>query len=88
MPSFKTISVTTSNVSPGAERTFEGVVDVLGERSVYFEGENGEKVVYRSVPVALEGELIQKKLELVESLSNVDEEIGEMWVDLLLCLSW
>ena len=65
----------------GAERTFEGIVDVMGERSVYFEGQNGENVVYKSVPTALEGELIKKKLELVESLSNVDEEIGEMWVD-------
>ena len=53
----------------------------MGERSVYFEGQNGENVVYKSVPTALEGELIKKKLELVESLSNVDEEIGEMWVD-------
>ena len=62
----------------GAERTFEGIVDVLGERSVYFEGSNGENVVYKDLPTSLEGELIAKRLELVESLSNVDDEIGEL----------
>ena len=51
---------------------------MLGERSVYFEGENGENVVYKDLPTSLEGELITKRRELVESLSNVDEEIGEM----------
>jgi len=64
----------------GAERSFEGLVDVLGERSVYYEGDYGENVVYRDLPTSLEGQLIAKRLDLIESLSNVDEEIGELYL--------
>ena len=71
-----THTITCGN-SAGAHREFEGVVDILGERAVYFEGPNGEDVVYRDVPTPLEGQIIGRRTELIECLSNVDEELGE-----------
>ena len=61
----------------GVEKTFEGIVDILGERCIHFEGKSGDEVVYRDLPTKWEGELITRRMDLVESLSNVDEEIGE-----------
>ena len=70
----------TTSPSPGKERDFEGIVDVLGARCVYFEGAAGENVVYKDLPTSMEGEIIERRNELIECLSNVDEELGERCV--------
>ena len=46
---------------------------------MYFEGASGEEVVYRDIPTPLEGQISGKRTELIESLSNVDEELGERY---------
>lgn len=64
----------------GAEKDFEAVIDVLEGKAVYFEGYGGENMVEKSFPVRYEEELIKRRQEIVECLSNVDEEIGEMYL--------
>ena len=34
----------------GAEDTFEGVIDLIKMKAVYFEGDKGEIVVYKDIP--------------------------------------
>ena len=63
----------------GIEKDFNAVVDILGERVVSFEGDSGEILKYHDVPTAFEGDLITRRTELIECLSNVDDEIGERY---------
>lgn len=63
----------------GAEREFEAVIDVLEGKALYFEGYGGETMVEKSFPVSYEEEVIKRRQDLVECLSNVDEEVGELY---------
>jgi len=64
----------------GLENEHRGVVDLL-ENCVYtFEGEKGEKVVTSPVPLEYESQVQNKKLELVEKLADVDEEVADLFL--------
>ncbi|XP_018008365.1 elongation factor G, mitochondrial-like [Hyalella azteca] len=65
----------------GLEGDCEGVVDVLTGKALYFEGTNGEKVREGEVPEHLQELLQQRRHELIEAVSNADEEIGEMFLE-------
>ena len=65
----------------GLESKFKGVVDVLEERAVYYDGPYGEEIREEAVPEEYLPELKKRRQELIESLSNVDEELGEMFLD-------
>lgn len=65
----------------GLESKFKGIVDVLEEKAIYFEGPYGEEVVEREIPEEYMAECKKKKQELIEALSNVDEELGEMFLN-------
>ncbi|RNA01616.1 Elongation factor mitochondrial [Brachionus plicatilis] len=65
----------------GLESKFKGIVDVIEEKAIYFDGDCGEILREEPVPNEYKDELKKKKQELIESLSNVDEELGEMFLD-------
>jgi elongation factor G len=65
----------------GVESKFKGIIDVLEEKAIYFEGPLGEEIIEKEIPDEYRAELNKKKQELIESLSNVDEELGEMFLD-------
>merc|ERR1712054_323265 len=65
----------------GVEATHYGVVDVITEEAIYFEGDNGEKETRTEVPPAQVEELQQKRQELLESLVDLDDEFGEKYLE-------
>ena len=65
----------------GAEGDFEGIVDVVGMRAIYFDGRAGETVRYEDeIPEAVRARAEAARAELVERLADVDEEIGEAFL--------
>lgn len=65
----------------GLEKECEGVVDIVHEKALYFEGTTGEEIREAEVPEYLQPLLQQRKRELIEAVSNGDEEIGEMFLE-------
>ena len=64
----------------GLEEKFEGVVDIVARRSVQFSGEKGTTITRGEVPAGLVAEVEEKRLELIERLAEVDEEIGDLFL--------
>ncbi len=64
----------------GAEAEFKGVVEVLTGRAIYFDGASGEILRYEECPENLKALVEEKRVELMDRLADVDEEIGEMYL--------
>ncbi|KAJ2386780.1 Elongation factor G, mitochondrial, partial [Coemansia sp. RSA 2603] len=65
----------------GAEDAFEGVVDVLKQKAVYYKGARGEDIVYADIPSHLTETVHAAREELIATLAEVDDEIGELFIE-------
>lgn len=66
----------------GVEDEFKGVVDLVYWRSIYNEGYKGSDVVVKEeIPESVLGLAKEKRTELIEQLAEVDEEIGEIFLN-------
>ena len=62
----------------GAEHDFEGVVDLLREEALYFDGDNGEDIRREPVPAAMVAEVKAARQHLLESVSMYSDEMMEL----------
>ena len=66
----------------GLEDQHEGVVDLVNLRSYRFEGDMGTEVAETSeIPAHLADVVRERRAELVEALAEVDDEIGELFLE-------
>ncbi|XP_033104214.1 elongation factor G, mitochondrial-like isoform X2 [Anneissia japonica] len=65
----------------GLESNSQGVVDLIERKAIYYEGELGQTVTFGEVPQNLLEEVEEKRKRLIEAVSNVDDELGEMFLD-------
>ncbi len=61
----------------GLEDKFQGVVDLVSMKSLYFEGQNGEKVRSGKIPDHLLEEAMDKREELIDAASMFSDELME-----------
>jgi len=61
----------------GKEDDFTGVIDLITEQAIYFDGEKGEKVRYEAVPADMVDEVKEARHALLESLSMYSDELME-----------
>jgi len=59
----------------GAEESFCGVVDLLTERAIYFEGELGQKPREEEIPAELLTIAEEQRAILVEQIAELDDEV-------------
>ncbi len=64
----------------GLEEQFEGVVDLLKMKANYFDGPNGENVREEEIPEGLKEEANYRRLQIVESLADYDDNIAEKFL--------
>jgi elongation factor G len=64
----------------GLEAVHEGVVDLVEEHAITFDGENGENVIFGDIPDDMKDLVEEKRLELIERLADVDDEIAELFL--------
>jgi elongation factor G len=64
----------------GLEAIHEGVIDLIEQRSIRFEGEKGEILVYGDIPEDMMGLVEEKRLELIERLADADDEVAECFL--------
>jgi elongation factor G len=54
----------------GAESAFSGIVDLIEERAIYYDGEDGLEVRIEDIPVDMRAEAKERKAELIGSFSS------------------
>ncbi|CAK8541339.1 unnamed protein product [Lathyrus sativus] len=64
----------------GLEDDFKGLVDLVKLKAYYFHGSNGEKIVIEDVPSDMEALVAEKRRELIETVSEVDDILAEAFL--------
>jgi elongation factor G len=62
----------------GLEHKFEGVVDLLREEALYFDGENGENVRREPVPADMVADVKAARQHMLETVSMYSDEMMEL----------
>ena len=68
-------------VNIGIENGLEGVVDLVNMEALYFDGDSGEVVRKDEIPENLRDLCLEKKLELIGTLAELDEKMEEYYMD-------
>ncbi|XP_008307904.1 elongation factor G, mitochondrial [Cynoglossus semilaevis] len=69
------------NIPMGLEGNMHGIIDLIQERSTYFEGPFGQSIRYDEIPAEFRAEAADRRQELVECVANADEILGEMFLE-------
>ena len=73
-PAFITIPI-------GLEDKFEGVIDLIDMRAIYFDGPNGEELRYAEIPIHLRNDSERYREELLEAASMFSDELAEAYLE-------
>jgi elongation factor G len=65
----------------GAENTFKGIVDLLGNRAFLYHDDLGQNIEETSIPAELVEEAAARRMELVEAIAETDEELTLRYLD-------
>lgn len=65
----------------GLEGEHKGVIDLVEEKALYFEGECGLEVRVDQVPADMVAECKERREELIEHLSDADETMGDIFLE-------
>ncbi|EOX96370.1 PREDICTED: elongation factor G-1, mitochondrial [Theobroma cacao] len=65
----------------GLEENFQGLIDLVQLKAYYFHGSNGEKVVAEEIPADMEAIVAEKRRELIEMVSEVDDKLAEAFLN-------
>src|SRR4051812_35912655 len=65
----------------GAESNFQGVIDLIDRKAIYFDGENGEDLRYEPVPADMVEATERARQGLLEALSMVSDQIMELLLE-------
>ncbi|XP_036299983.1 elongation factor G, mitochondrial [Pipistrellus kuhlii] len=65
----------------GLEGDFKGIIDLIEERAIYFDGDFGQIVRYGEIPAEFRAAAADHRQELIESIANSDEQLGEMFLE-------
>ena len=68
------------HVPVGLEDKHDGVVDLVRNEAVTFSGPNGSDIVVNPVPESLAPLVARKRKELIETVAEVDETLGEIFL--------
>lgn len=65
----------------GLEGDFKGIIDLIEERAIYFDGDFGQIVRYEEIPAEFRAAAADHRQELIECVANSDEQLGEMFLE-------
>lgn len=65
----------------GAEDHFEGVIDLVKQKALYWIDENGETIIEKEIPELYNAEAHEWRMKLMETLAESDEQFFEYFLD-------
>ena len=69
------------NIPIGIEDKFEGVIDLIQMKAVYFEGDHGQYVTLKNIPENLKKQSEQWRKLLIEKVAENDEELLSKYLE-------
>lgn len=77
---FYRLNAAALQVPIGLEGEHKGIVDLVAQKAYVFEGDRGE--IIREVPIegAMQEEVQEKRLEMIERLAEVDDQVAELFL--------
>ncbi|MCX7655769.1 MAG: elongation factor G [Treponemataceae bacterium] len=64
----------------GLEDKLEGIVDLISQKAVYFDGDQGTQVRYAEIPAHLQADAAKYREELLDALSMFNDELAELYL--------
>ncbi|XP_050205079.1 elongation factor G-1, mitochondrial-like [Mercurialis annua] len=64
----------------GMEENFEGLIDLVKMKAYFFRGSNGENIVTEEVPTNMAALAAEKRHELIEVISEVDDILADAFL--------
>ncbi len=61
----------------GQEEDFQGVIDLIAMKAIYFEGDNGDKLRVDEIPLALREEAEEERDGMLDVISEFSDELTE-----------
>lgn len=65
----------------GVSGEHEGVVDLITQKALYFEGDLGEKVVEKEIPEELKEKVVEWREKMIEKVAEVDDALTEKFLE-------
>ena len=65
----------------GCEDKFEGIIDIVEERAIYFDGQKDENYTIKEIPEEFKSEVKKYREQLIEKVVNYDDEILVKYLD-------
>ncbi|XP_028917692.1 elongation factor G, mitochondrial [Ornithorhynchus anatinus] len=65
----------------GLEGDFRGVIDLIEERAIFFDGDFGQIIRYDEIPAEFRAAATDHRQELIECVANSDEQLGELFLE-------
>ncbi|MGD9127305.1 MAG: elongation factor G [Planctomycetia bacterium] len=62
----------------GKEADFEGIADLITQKAIYFDGDNGETVRETAIPESMADEVEHARMHMLESLAMYSDELMEL----------
>ena len=59
----------------GAEDTFEGIIDLIKMKAIYFEGAKGENVVYKEIPEEYMAQAEEYRAKMLDQAATYDDDL-------------
>ncbi|TAE34316.1 MAG: elongation factor G [Candidatus Kapaibacterium sp.] len=64
----------------GREADFEGIIDLVKMKAIYFDGDAGESIRYTDIPADLLADAQERRHTLIEAVSDFDDAIMEKFL--------
>lgn len=65
----------------GLEKNVKGIVDLIEQKAIYFEGVFGSEVIEDEIPSDMQAEAKDRREMLIEAVANADDRIGEIFLE-------
>jgi len=65
----------------GLEDKLEGVIDLIRNHAVYFDGDSGQDVRYEEIPAELKDQAEEYRNKLIEALGDLDDDIAMAFLE-------
>ncbi|NWI76736.1 EFGM factor, partial [Dryoscopus gambensis] len=65
----------------GLEGNFKGIIDLIEEKAIYFNGALGQTLRREEIPAELRAEAAERRRELIECVADADELLGELFLE-------
>jgi len=74
------LNVAAIQIPMGTETTLRGIIDIIKQKAIYFDGSSGETIREEPIPDEFVEETTKRRNEIIEQLAEVDPVMEELYL--------